>query len=189
MEKESSNYINNHIEAINAVETKLNMPETPEEKLKRRSLSKESSLRLSQRLDSQSRRINKLQDKLAQILSNHEHYLKIRLPAVLKREEARTCYSQELYQARLLLKSLNKQRFVFLSNSKDKEKRTQRFIGMFTHVELQRLRRLLNVDHSFEYMLYRKDGYEKLKNKHILMLDEKEKRKLEYLLKKSLDKI
>lgn len=102
----------------------------------------------NQRLDSHSRRISKLQDKLAQIISNQRHYLKFRLPDVLKKEKARTSFATELNQARILLKSLNKQRFTFLSNSKDEEKRKNRYIGMFTHVEMQRLRNLLGINHS-----------------------------------------
>jgi hypothetical protein len=141
---------------------------------------------LNQRLNSHSQRIHKLQDKLAQILSNHKHYLKIRLPDVLKREKARARYSAELDQARNLLKSLNKKRFTFLSNSKDEEKRRNRYIGMFTHVEMERLRRLLDIDHSHDYFLYRKENYENLKDKHVVLLNENEKRKLHHILNKKL---
>lgn len=140
---------------------------------------------LNQRLNSQSQRIRKLQEKLSQIISNYKHYLKYRLPDVLKREKARVNFAAELYQARNLLKSLNKQRFTFLSNSKNEEKRKQRYIGMFTHIELQRLRRLLDIDHSIDYILYRKENYKNLKNKHVVLLDEDEKRKLKYILTKA----
>lgn len=140
---------------------------------------------LNQRLDSHSRRIKKLSDKLSQIVSNQQHYLKLRLPDVLKREKTRASFSHELILARQLLKSLNKQRFAFLSNSKNEEKRKDRYIGMFTHIEMQRLRRLLDVDHSIDYLLYRKENYADLKGKHVLFLDEKEKNQLRYLLNKS----
>ena len=140
---------------------------------------------LNQRLNSQSLRIRKFQEKLAQIVSNQRHYLKLRLPNVLKKEEARVNFATELTQARKLLKSLGKQRFTFLSNSKNEEKRKSRYIGMFTHEEMQRLRRLLDIDHSIDYLLYRKENYKNLKDKHVLLLDESEKRKLKYILTKS----
>lgn len=140
---------------------------------------------LNQRLNSQSKRIRKLQEKLSQIISNQKHYLKIRLPDVLKREKIRVNFAAELEQARKLLKSLNKQRFTFLSNSKDAEKRKNRYIGMFTHEEMLRLRRFFNIDHSTDYLLYRKDSYEKTKDRHVLFLNEKEKRKLKYILTKT----
>lgn len=171
------NHPSNHIEAIEAIEKTLNLKE------KKRSPSIDIKL-LNQRLDSHSRRINKLQDKLAQIISNQKHYLKLRLPDVLRKEKTRVAFSAELDHARKLLRSLDKQRFTFLSNSKDEEKRKNRYIGMFTHVEMGRLRRLLDIDHSFDYILYRKDNYKNLKDKHVLLLDEGEKRKLKYILRK-----
>jgi hypothetical protein len=57
---------------------------------------------------------------------------------------------------------------------------------MFTHVEMERLRRLLDIDHSHDYFLYRKENYENLKDKHVVLLNENEKRKLHHILNKKL---
>lgn len=174
----NSSHANEHAGVMETIEKTL----SPKEK-KEKSLPIDISL-FNQRLDSQSKRITKLQEKLAQILSNQKHYLKVRLPDVLKREKVRVNFAAELEQARKLLKSLDKKRFTFLSNSKNKEKREQRHIGMFTQIELQRLRRLLDIDHSYDYFLYRKENYDKLKDRHVILLNEQEKRKLFYILRK-----
>lgn len=102
--------------------------------------------RLNDRLDSQSNRISELNTKLSNICNNQKHYLSKRLPKVLEREEARSGFVNEYNKVKTILKEFGKQRFFVASNSKNPDLKKQRYIGMFTHVEMQRLRRLLAKD-------------------------------------------
>jgi tRNA U38,U39,U40 pseudouridine synthase TruA len=112
----------------------------------RRALTMKDYKYFKNRLDSQSRRIEKLQSKLAQIISNHRYYVQKRLPAVLEREQTKVRFSVVLKKAEQVLRSFGKHHFTLLSKSKDSQKRQDRFVGLFTHVEMQRLRRLLQSD-------------------------------------------
>ena len=98
---------------------------------------------LNDRLDSQSKRINKLQSKLAQTLVNQRYYMQKRLPLVLERERAKIGFSEALRRAEQVLRVFDKNRLFLMSNSRNKELKKERYIGMFTHVEMQRLRNLL----------------------------------------------
>lgn len=138
---------------------------------------------LNQRLNSQSKRIRNLQKKLTQILSNQKHYLKIRLPDVLKREKRKVEFSQELQKAKRVLKTFGKNTFSFLSKSKDINKRNERHIGLFTYIEMQRLRQFLKTSHSQDYVLYKhQKGI--LKDRHLIFFTENEIKKLRNLLQK-----
>lgn len=112
----------------------------------KRHLTEKDATYFKNRLDSQSRRIEKLQRKLAQIQVNHRYYINKRLPDVLKREKAKIQFSVLLQKAERLLRAFGKTNLAITSNSKDPEKRQQRSVGLFTHVEMQRLRRLLTQD-------------------------------------------
>lgn len=139
--------------------------------------------RLHDRIDSQSKRINKLQKKLAQIISNQGHYLRVRLPNVLKNEERKATFSEQLKKAETILKAFNRNNLSFVSTSKDTKKRNSRSIGLFTHTEMQRLRRFLDSDHRHDYNLYRADKNPNLKNKQLLFFTKSESAKLKNFLK------
>lgn len=151
--------------------------------VKKSMITKYAEQRLNERLDSQSKRIRDLQEKLSQIISNNKYYAKHRLPDVLKREKAKVSFSTELNKARVILKSLGKNRFMFASNSKDPKKREERYIGMFTHLEMTKLRRFLESDLSLMYTLYRAKQYKHLKDKQLLFITTEEAVKLHNFLK------
>lgn len=138
---------------------------------------------IKHRLNSQSRRIKKFRTKLDQIISNQKHYIQKRLPQVIARARAHASFTNELERARKILSAFGRDQFSVVSRSKDKKKREQRYVGLFTHVELQRLRRLLETDHSYTYRFYR-TAAEELKDKNIIVVDKTEAQRLRYLLKK-----
>lgn len=101
---------------------------------------------LQDRLDSQSKRIRKIHTKLANIIENHRYYVSKRLPKVIERENSRIGFTKEFNRAKTILRAFGKENFVMTSTSKNADMRKDRYIGMFTHVEMQRLRRLLAKD-------------------------------------------
>lgn len=136
--------------------------------------------RLNERLDSQSLRIKSLRNKIGLIISNHKYYVNKRLPSVLKRERAKMKFSRALERMTQLL---NKQKLPLAAKQRESQRDKPRYIGFFTHVEMQRLRRFLAGDHSRDYMLYRSGRYDSLKNKHLVFLKTNELRKLRKTLK------
>lgn len=101
---------------------------------------------IKNRLDSQSRRIEKMHSKLAQIVENQRYYINKRLPGILERAKVRGTFTNEYKRVKEILSTFGKENFIIVSNSKNGNLKKQRYIGMFTHVEMQRLRRFLEKD-------------------------------------------
>jgi len=101
---------------------------------------------LQNRLDSQSKRIEKMHSKLAQIVTNQRYYINKRLPGILQRAKIRSTFTNEYKRVKNILSTFGKEHFVIISTSKNGDIKKRRYIGMFTHVEMQRLRRFLEKD-------------------------------------------
>lgn len=101
---------------------------------------------IKQRLNSHSKRIEKVHSKLAQIIENQRYYINKRLPGILERAKVRGTFTNEYKRVKEILSTFGKEHFVIVSNSKNGNLKKQRYIGMFTHVEMQRLRRFLAKD-------------------------------------------
>lgn len=99
---------------------------------------------LENRINSQSKRINKLQQKLNQIVNNQRYYINKRLPDILKREKAKADFVDVYKHATNILKAFTeKDKISFLSKSKDPELKETRYIGLFTNGEMYKLRLFL----------------------------------------------
>jgi hypothetical protein len=134
---------------------------------------------LTNRINSQSKRIRKLNQKLARIETYRKYYQKHRLDKVIEREKTKSSFCGEMKRATKVLSHFRKN--FFISNI-SKSRTKKRYIGLFTHVEMQRLRKFLNENHKNEYFAYRYKNYSVNKNKGFFLLTNKEKHKLKRML-------
>jgi hypothetical protein len=135
---------------------------------------KQNALALPERLESLSKRIRKVGRKIDNVISSHDHYIKKRLPSVLKRQKIKDSMFKSYAS---LMKQFKKNKFIQLSS----HNRLRR-VGLFTWVEMRRLRNLLKAYHSFDYHLlniFQKNS--KLpcqKRRHLVLLTDYEIHKL-----------
>ena len=140
---------------------------------------------LSKRINSLSGRMRQLHKRIADIVSSRRHYLKYRLPGVLENEKAKI---QTLKDFLNLASRLKKLKIVAFHLQGHQKQGRQRYIGIFTHVEMTRLKNLLEKYHQFDYpfmqALQRNTKYPKLKRKGLIFLTKSQKSKLKRFLEK-----
>lgn len=99
---------------------------------------------LPEKFDCLSRRITKQNKKIDNVIDSHQYYIAKRLPFVLKHQKEKKDLWKEYQNVKNFLKRFRKQHFVTMSPSKNPNLRKERYIGLFTHVEMTKLRRFLS---------------------------------------------
>lgn len=175
------NNILNGLKEINSINNSINK----KIRVKSRVLTQRDFTYIKNRLDSQSKRIRALNDHIMQNISNQRYYLNKRLPNVLKKERARQSFTDAFKKTKVLLGLFTKRQVGYLTKkTRDSQNDKPRYIGLFSNVEMHRLRQFLLGDHSQDYMLYRGNSYKKHKNKHLAFFTTSEIRRIRRLVNK-----